>query len=172
MWGYPGGRHLAYAKMASSTSEKVLDKFVDAIESRRTPCVELGFMNEYGFLEYRAKLVNSPDLEGNGELARARRGIIWIHVMRGKPIHCLIRMEVGSQDGLREHIELEQEAGDLVLFALNPGYQRRISHSTICEVDEERLRQLGPSTDCHIVGNAEIYFYSCNGAPRVASGYL
>jgi len=36
-------------------------------------------MNEYGFLEYRAKLVNSPDLEGNGELARARRGIIWIH---------------------------------------------------------------------------------------------
>jgi len=48
----------------------------------------------------------------------------------------------------------------------------RISHSTICEVDEERLRQLGPSTDCHIVGNAEIYFYSCNGAPRVASGYL
>jgi len=30
----------------------------------------------------------------------------------------------------------------LFLFALNPAYQRRISHSTICEVDEERLRQL------------------------------
>jgi hypothetical protein len=28
------------------------------------------------------------------------------------------------------------------------------------EVDEERLRQLGPPTDFHIVESTEIYFYS------------
>jgi hypothetical protein len=48
--------------------------------------------------------------------------------MRGEPIHCLIRMEIGSQNGrLRERIELEQEAGDVVIFALNPGSNCRIS---------------------------------------------
>jgi hypothetical protein len=37
---------------------------------------------------------------------------------------------------------LEQEAGDLVLFSANPGPHLRISHSSIFEVDEKRLREL------------------------------
>jgi hypothetical protein len=101
-------------------------------------------MSEHAFFEYRAKLMNTAHAEEEGE-----------------PIHCLIKMEVGSQDGrLREHVELEQEAEDLVLFALDPGPDRKISHSSICEVDEERLRGLGPATDVHLVESAEIHFYS------------
>jgi hypothetical protein len=55
---------------------------------------------------------------------------------------------------------LEQEAGELVLFVLNPGPRRRISHSSIREVDEKRVRELGPATDFHLIGDTEIYFYS------------
>jgi|SRR5260370_16202754 hypothetical protein len=77
---------------------------------------------------------------------------------QGEPIHCLIKFEIGAGHGLSEL--LEQEAGDLVLFSVNPGPHRRISHSSIFEVDEKRLRELGPVTDFHRVGNTEIYFYS------------
>jgi len=55
---------------------------------------------------------------------------------------------------------LKQEVGDLILFSVNPGPHRRISHSNICEVDEKRLRELGPATDFNRVGSVEIYFYS------------
>jgi hypothetical protein len=40
--GCAGGRHLAYAKMGNNTLGKVLDKFVDAVESCRAPCAEWG----------------------------------------------------------------------------------------------------------------------------------
>jgi hypothetical protein len=71
-------------------------------------------------------------------------------------------MEIGSSrdEPVRERLALEREAEDLVLFALNPGPRRRISHSAISEVDEERLRELGPATDFHLVESAEIHFYS------------
>src|ERR1700745_3296033 len=99
-------------------------------------------MSEHALFEYRAKLISTPHIEEQGE-----------------PIHCLIKMKTDSQDG-RSREFLEQEAGDLVLFALNPGPRRRISHSSICEVDEKRLRELGPATDFHLIGCTEICFYS------------
>ena len=99
-------------------------------------------MSKHAFFEYRAKLISTPHIEEQGE-----------------PIHCLIKMEIGA--GHRRSRELlEQEAGDLVLFSVNPGPHRRISHSIICEADGKRLRELGPATDFNRVGSVEIYFYS------------
>jgi len=78
---------------------------------------------------------------------------------QGEPIHCLIKIEIGAGHGRSPEL-LKQEARDLVLFSVNPGPHRRISHSSICEVDGKRLRTLGPATDFNRVGNVEIYFYS------------
>jgi hypothetical protein len=76
-----------------------------------------------------------------------------------EPIHCLIKLEVDA--GHRRPRELlKQEVRDLVLFSVNPGPHRRISNSNICEVDEKRLRELGPATDFNRVGSVEIHFYS------------
>jgi hypothetical protein len=117
-------------------------------------------MQECVLFEYRARLTNVPDIEAD-ELARTRRGIIWIHVRRGKPIHCVIKLNINSEDGSRRaHGDLEREAEDLVLFALDPGPHRRISHSTLREVNEERLRELGPVSGFHVVNGTEICFYS------------
>src|SRR5258707_5941345 len=99
-------------------------------------------MSEKAFNEYRAKPMSTPNNKEQGE-----------------PIHCLIKMEIGA--GLRRPRELlKQEARDLILFSVSPGPHRRISYSNICEVDEKRLRELGPATDLNRVGNVEIYFYS------------
>ena len=101
-------------------------------------------MNEHAFFEYRALLTSTPHVEEEGE-----------------PVHCLIKMEIAAQDGrLRRGAELEQEAGDLILFLTNPGPHRRISHSSICQADERRLHELGPTTDFNRVGNSEVYFYA------------
>jgi hypothetical protein len=100
-------------------------------------------MSEHAFFEYRALLMSTPHVEEKGE-----------------PVHCLIKMKIAAQDGrLRRGAELEQE-GDLILFLMNPGPHRRISHSSICKADERRLRELGPATDFNRVGNSEIYFYA------------
>jgi hypothetical protein len=101
-----------------------------------------GLMSEHAFFEYRAKPMSTPHIEEQGE-----------------PIHYLIKMEIGA--GLRRPRELlKQEARDLILFSVSPGPHRRISYSNICEVDEKRLRELGPATDVNRVGSTEIYFYS------------
>ena len=101
-------------------------------------------MSEHAFFEYRALLMSTPHVEEKGE-----------------PVHCLIKMEIAAPDGrLRRGAELEQEAGDLILFLTNPGPHRRISHSSICEVNEKRLRELGPARNCNRLGSVEIYFYS------------
>ena len=99
-------------------------------------------MSEHAFFEYRAKLTSAGHTEDQGE-----------------PIHCLIKMEIGAGHERSREL-LEQEAGDLVLFNVNPGPHRRITHSSIGEVDEKRLRELGPATDFNRVGSVEIYFYS------------
>jgi len=100
-----------------------------------------GLMSEHAFFEYRAKPMSTP------------------HIKEGEPIHCLIKMEIGT--GLRRPRGLlKQEARDLIVFSVSPGPHRRISHSNICEVGEKRLRELGPATDFNRVGNVEIYFYS------------
>jgi hypothetical protein len=99
-------------------------------------------MSEHAFFEYGAKPTSTPDIKGQGE-----------------PIHYLIKMEIGA--GLRRSRELlKQEARDLILFSVSPGPHRKISYSNICEVDEKRLRELGPATDFNRVGSVEIYFYS------------
>ena len=101
-----------------------------------------GLMSEHAFFEYRAKPTSIPHIKEQGE-----------------PIHYLIKMEIGA--GLRRPRELlKQEARDLILFSLSPGPHRKINYSNICEVDEKRLRELGPATDFNRVGNVEIYFYS------------
>ena len=101
-------------------------------------------MSEHAFFEYRALLMSTPHVEEKGE-----------------SVHCLIKMEIAAQDGrLRRGAELEQEAGDLILFLINPGPHRRISHSSICKIDEWRLHELGPATDFNRVGTSEIYFYA------------
>jgi len=99
-------------------------------------------MSEHAFFEFRAKLITTPHIQEQGE-----------------PIHCLIKMEIGAGRGRSPEL-LEQEAEDLVLFALSPGPHRRISHATICEVNEERLRKLGPAPDFYISKSAEIHFYA------------
>jgi hypothetical protein len=101
-----------------------------------------GLTSERAFFEYRAKLMSTPHIEEQGE-----------------PIHYLIKMEIGAGHR-RPRKLLKQEARDLVLFSVNPGPHRRISHSSICEVGEKRLRELGPATDFNRVGSVEIYFYS------------
>jgi hypothetical protein len=102
------------------------------------------FMSEHAFFEYKALLTSTPHVEKKGE-----------------SVHCLIKMEIAAQDGrLRRGAELEQEAGDLILFLTNPGPHRRISDSSICKVDESRLHELGPTTDFNRVGNSEVYFYA------------
>lgn len=101
-----------------------------------------GLMSEHAFFECRAKPMSTPHIKEQGE-----------------PIHCLIKMELGA--GCRRPRELlKQEARDLMIFSVRPGPHRRISHSNICEVDEKRLRELGPATDFNRVGSTEIYFYS------------
>ena len=99
-------------------------------------------MSEHAFFEYRAKLMSTPHIEGQGE-----------------PIHYLIKMEIGAGHR-RPRALLKQEARDLILFSVSPGPHRKINYSNICEVDEKRLRELGPATDLNRVGSVEIYLYS------------
>jgi hypothetical protein len=71
---------------------------------------------EHAFFEYRALSMSTPYVEEKGE-----------------PVHCLIKVDIAAQNGrIRRGAELEQEAGNLILFLINPGPHRRISHSTIC----------------------------------------
>ena len=101
-------------------------------------------MSKHAFFDYKARLVSTPHVEDKGEL-----------------VHCIIKMEVAVEDGRRRHgAELEQEAGDLILFLINPGPHRRISDSSITKVDEERLRDLGSAIDFARVGKSEVYFYT------------
>ena len=99
-------------------------------------------MSEHAFFEYRAKLMSTPHIEEQGE-----------------PIHCLVKIGIDAGDRLSREL-LKQEARVLILFSVNPGLHRRISHSTIYEVDEERLRKLGPAPEFYISKGAEIHFYA------------
>jgi hypothetical protein len=78
-------------------------------------------MSDYAFFEYQAKLTNTGHAEDVGE-----------------PVHCMIRMKNVDRDGKRLHdMELHQQVGDNVLFVINPGPYRKISHSSIWNVTEE-----------------------------------
>jgi hypothetical protein len=141
-----------------STEEvlKALERYTEeSRESDRQTATKLGvnrmtlsapassaLMSEHAFFEYKANPMSTLHIDEKGE-----------------PIHCLVKMEIGA--GLRRPRELlKQEARDLIVFSVSPGPHRRISYSNICEVDEKRLRELGPATDFNRVGSVEIYFYS------------
>jgi hypothetical protein len=101
-------------------------------------------MSDYAFFEYRAKLTNTGHAEDKGE-----------------NVHCMIRMKNVDPDGKRlNDIELHQQAGDNVLFMINPGPHRKISYSAIWNVTEADLHKLGKASDCCRVGDCEIYFYN------------
>jgi hypothetical protein len=101
-------------------------------------------MSAYAFYEYIATLCGSGHAEHEGEA-----------------VHCLIEINTLDEKGCSRHsLELEQEAGDLVLFVVNPGPNRRIAHSKIWKVDEQRLSQLGLAKNIDRIGNSKIYFYS------------
>jgi hypothetical protein len=147
---------LPSARMSTKEVFKALGRYTEeSRESDRQTATKLGvnrmtltapasngLMSEHAFFEYRAKPMSTPPIEEQGE-----------------PIHYLIKMEISA--GLRRPRELlKQEARDLILFSVSPGPHRRISYSNICEVDEKRLRELGPATDLNRVGSVEICFYS------------
>ena len=123
-----------YSTQKETSSEK--------IRIRNTNPASNGLMSEHAFFEYRAKPMSTPHIKEQGE-----------------PIHCLVKMEIGV-GFCRPRELLKQEARDLILFSVSPGPHRRISHSNICEVDEKRLRELGPAKDFNRFGGVEIYFYS------------
>ena len=101
-----------------------------------------GFICGHAFFEFRAKAIN---ILHTGE--------------QREPIHCLIKMKI--RDGFpRSRLLLKHEARDLIRFSVSPEPHRRISDSNICEVNEKRLRELGPARDCNRLGSVEIYFYS------------
>jgi hypothetical protein len=100
-------------------------------------------MNRSAIFEYTAKLTSTPHAEDDGE-----------------PVHCLV--EIGMVDQLgrcRPVVELEEEAGDLILFTLNAGPRHRIADSKIWKVDEQRLTQLGKAKAVNRVGSNQIHFY-------------
>ena len=101
-------------------------------------------MSDHAFFEYQAKLTNTGHAEEEGE-----------------PVHCMIRMKNIDRDGkCLPDIELHQQAGDNVLFVINPGPYRQISHSSIWNVTEEELHKPGKASDYRRVGDCEIYFYN------------
>ena len=79
----------------------------------------------------------------------------------GEPVHCMIKMKNVDRDGkCLPDIELRQQAGDNVLFVINPGPCRTISNSNIWNIPEEQLHKSGRASDYHRVGDCEIYFFS------------
>jgi hypothetical protein len=98
-------------------------------------------MSKHAFFEYRQKLTSTPHIEEQGE-----------------PIHCLVK--IGIDAGDRRSRELfKQEARDVIRFSVSPGPHRRISHFNIREVNEKRLRELGPATDFIGSGTSRFTFF-------------
>ena len=68
-----------------------------------------------------------------------------------------IKMKSGDAKGKRRrNVDLEQQAGDNILFVLNPGPHRKISHSSIWLVSEETFEKAGALLERHRVGDCEI----------------
>ena len=44
-------------------------------------------------------------------------------------MHCLLKMPIATDYGSRQRDERKQDAGDMILFTLNPGPHYKISHS-------------------------------------------
>jgi hypothetical protein len=101
-------------------------------------------MSAYAFYEYMATLSGTGHAENEG-----------------KAVHCLVEIDMLDENGrYRNTVELEEEAGDLILFVINPGPSRRIAQSKIWKADEQRLSELGPAKSVDRIGNSKVYFYS------------
>ena len=102
-------------------------------------------MSDYTFFEYRAKITGSSHEEDEGER-----------------VHCLLKMRIAADFGRhnRTDLELRQDAGDMILFARNPGPHCKISHSEIWGVNESRISELGEASNLVRVGDCAIYFYA------------
>ena len=95
------------------------------------------------FFEFRGEITNRGHAEDQGE-----------------PVHCIVKMRsLDAQGKRRRNVDLEQQAGDTVLFVLNPGPHRKMSHSNIRAIAEEVLTDAGPPLHTHRVGDYEIHFY-------------
>jgi hypothetical protein len=67
-------------------------------------CRKIDLRYVKAFFEYQAKITNAGHAENEGE-----------------PVHCMIKMKNVDEHGKRRHnVELEQQAGDNVLFVINP----------------------------------------------------
>jgi hypothetical protein len=77
-------------------------------------------------------------------------------------MHCLLKMPIAADSGHhhRDDVELKQDAGDMILFARNPGPHYKISHSEIWKVNENRISELGEASELARVGDCAIYFYA------------
>jgi hypothetical protein len=96
--------------------------------------------DDYAFFEYRAKITNAGHAEDAGE-----------------PVHCFIKVKSSDAEGKRQrNVDLEQQAGDIILFVLNPGPYRKISHSSIWLVSEETIEKAGAPLERYRVGHCEI----------------
>jgi|SRR5262252_3724742 len=95
--------------------------------------------DDYVFSEYQAKITNAGHAEDVG------------------PVHCFIKMKNGDAKGKRRrNVDLEQQAGDNILFVVNPGPHRKISHSSIWVVSEETFERARGPLERHRVGDCEI----------------
>ena len=115
-----------------------------------TSYVEHLMSDDYVFLEYQAKITNAGHAEYEGEA-----------------VHCMIKVKSVDEHGKRRrNVELEQQARDNVLFVINPGPHKKISHSSNLSVSEETFQKAGTAPDQHRVGDCEIFFYPRGHAPE------
>jgi hypothetical protein len=83
--------------------------------------------DDYAFFEYRAKITNAAHAEDAGE-----------------PVHCFIKMKSSDAEGKRQrNVDLEQQAGDIILFVLNPGPYRKISYSAFGSLAKKSSKKEG-----------------------------
>jgi hypothetical protein len=100
-------------------------------------------MSDFTFFEYRATITNLTHDESEGESVR-----------------CLIKVKSVDKGGKRlRNLELEQQAGDHVLFLLNPGPHRKISHSRIWPISEEAFQKAATPLEYHRVADCEVLLY-------------
>jgi len=100
-------------------------------------------MSHYAFFECRATITNLSHDEPEGQSVR-----------------CMIKMRSIDKDGKRlRNLELEQQAGDNVLFVLNPGPHQKVSYSSIWAISEEAFQKAATPLEHHRVGDCEVLLY-------------
>jgi len=102
-------------------------------------------MSDYAFFEYRAKITSTSH-----------------ETKEGERVHSLLKIPMAADYGHRQRddVELKQDAGDMILFTLNPGPHHKISHSEIWKVSENRISESGEASNVARVGDCSLYFYA------------